>query len=115
MPICYGNSGGYGRFIERVSQPIAVDERPKPKGKQIRKSDSKPVIRNRGVRQVETGVEFKSANAAAMAILVGTTYDPLTAAKQIRKCCRGERMTWHGCRWEYVDEEADADAVPQGD
>jgi len=52
----------------------------------------------RKVRNVETGEEFTNVNVASK------QFDNPKLAKQgIRRVCRGERKTYLGCRWEYID------------
>lgn len=106
MPICYGNSGGVGRFIKRVDQPLHgaacddVDLGPKP----VSASGSHRTQRL-PVRCIDTGEVYESARAAGRVMaLKEEGSNAANNGKEISRCCRHERLTWHGMRWEYVKD-----------
>lgn len=93
MPWCYGNSGGYGRYMERRTQPIHGPDpeaaRPKPK---------RPPNRSRPVECVEGGCVYPSAAAAARAI------SQTAGGSSIRSACAGKQQTAYGFHWRWADQ-----------
>lgn len=56
MPICYGNSGGVGRFIKRVEQPLYIDHR----------TDESKAEAARGMQILGTAMVTLSATVSAI-------------------------------------------------
>lgn len=81
MPYCYGNGGGYGRFLERREQQLAT-----------------PKEGRRAVVCVDTGEVYLSCNAAAQ-VMGGNSY----MRESIRQCCNHERPEAYGLRWEWSE------------
>lgn len=95
MPWCYGNSGGYGRFLERRSQPLDVPA-PKAEPEPAKKKSHRP----RPVECVESGEIYTSPSAAAAA-------QPRYAdGRKIRGACQVPGKTAYGCHWRWADEMA---------
>lgn len=78
MPYCYGNSAGYGRYMERREQPLANPE----KGR-------------RAVVCVETGEAYLNPTRAA------SVYRCEPSA--IRDCCDHKRPKAGGLSWEWSE------------
>ena len=57
---CYGSGVGYGRFIDRVEQPLFVP------GQKTNKSGNRKATSCRHVRCVETGEVFEKVRALSL-------------------------------------------------
>lgn len=99
MPICYGNSGGVGRFIKRVEQPLYVD---------YRTDEAKAEAADEAmVLCVETNRVYRSlADAARGMQMIGTAMVTLSATvSAIRRACERGEATACGFHWTRVELE----------
>lgn len=81
MPICYGNSGGVGRFIKRVEQPLYKDQR-------ADESKAEAADAARGMQMLGTAMVTLSATVSA-----------------IRRACERSEITACGFHWTRVELE----------
>ncbi len=84
MPIAYGNSGGYGRFLERAAQPIVKEEQPRP------------------ILCLNNGRVYDTVEAAAREV-AGMEWK--SAARSIKQALEGKQTLARGRRWIWADQE----------
>ena len=100
MPWCYCDSGGYGRFLERRSQPLSAPER-EPDPEPSKKTSHRP----RPVECVETRELYASPTAAAAA-------QPRCAdGRKIRGACFRPETTAYGFHWRFADATVKKEAA----
>ena len=83
MPIAYGNSGGYGRFLKRVPQPL-IEEKPRP------------------ILCLNNGRVYETIKAAAVDV-AGMEWN--SAARSIEQALDGKQALARGKRWIWADQE----------
>ena len=100
MPWCYCDSGGYGRFLERRSQPLSAPD-PEPGPEPSKKGSHRP----RPVECVETRELYASPTAAAAA-------QPRCAdGRKIRGACFRPETTAYGFHWRFADAPVGKEAA----
>lgn len=99
MPICYGNSGGVGRFIKRVEQPLYSDH--------LTDESKAEAADEAMVLCVEMNHVYRSlADAARGMQMLGTAMVTLSATvSTIRRACERRETTACGFHWTRVEME----------
>lgn len=78
-------------------------EKAKAKEREKAKAESQPKRPHRlPVRCIDTGKVYESARAAGKALSQKYNTGADHNGRQIVRCCRHERLSWHGTTWEFV-------------
>ena len=103
MPICYGNSGGYGRFIKRVNQPIPGGSAPRKPPRSVKRAAASTSATPMVMCADENRVYGSIRDAAREMVRRHRCGIVKSAEESINAALEGNQPTACGYRWVQVE------------
>lgn len=103
MPICYGNSGGVGRFIKRVEQPVPEGNPPRKIPRNVKKATTSTTSNAMVMCADENRVYGSIRDAAREMVRRHRCGTVKSAEESINAALEGNQPTACGYRWVQVE------------